>query len=143
MKTIFGALLFFLTSATLFGQQNINTPNHPERKATLQSLRLSIEKELKQPVKFVVHALRREKNYAFFSGQVKNKLGDDIDFRKTSYRQLVIEGLFDGDATYALLKKVNGKWKVITYVIGPTDVAWSDWPDKYGVSMKLCGLEPQ
>ncbi|HPI54088.1 MAG TPA: hypothetical protein PLU10_05300 [Chitinophagaceae bacterium] len=141
MKTIRILVIFLLTAMTLHAQQNINIPNHPERKASLQSLRLSIEKELKQPVKFVVNQLRMEKNYAFFSGQVKDAQGKDIDFRKTPYRELVMNDMFDGDATYALLKKVKGVWKVVTYVIGPTDVAWGDWPSKYGVSAKLCGFE--
>ena len=141
MKTLPILVIFLWATMTLRAQQNINVPNHPDRKATLQSLRLSIEKELKQPVKFVVNQLRMEKNYAFFSGQVKDAHGRDIDFRQTPYRELVMNDMFDGDATYALLKKVKGIWKVVTYVIGPTDVAWSDWPSKYGVSMKLCGFE--
>jgi hypothetical protein len=36
-------------------------------------------------------------------------------------------GVFDGDSTQALLQIKKGKWTVRTFVIGPTDVAWSGW----------------
>jgi hypothetical protein len=35
--------------------------------------------------------------------------------------------MFDGDATAALLKKRDGKWKVLQFTIGPTDVPWGCW----------------
>ncbi len=127
--------------AFAFAQQPSAKTNHPERTNILNALRKPIEKELQLEVKFVVDELNIEKNVAFFRGQVKNKLGKDIDFTKTIYNKNIEEGFFDGDATTALLKKVKGVWKVITYVIGPTDVAWADWPEKYKVSKKLCGLQ--
>lgn len=65
--------------------------------------------------------------FAFFSGQVKDTGGKDIDFRKTAYKDAVKEGMFDGDGTTALLKKSGSKWKVLAYAVGPTDVPWGCW----------------
>jgi hypothetical protein len=50
------------------------------------------------------------------------------------------EGWMDGDTTYALLKRENGQWRVLAHAIGPTDVAWSDWPERFGVSHDVVGL---
>lgn len=141
MKKYILLSMFIWMHAFVFAQQpNANT-KHPERANILNALRKPIEKELQQEVKFVVEDLNIENNMAFFHGQVKNKLGKDIDFTKTVYNKEIKEGFFDGDGTTALLKKVKGVWKVVTYVIGPTDVAWADWPEKYKVSKKLCGLQ--
>lgn len=141
MKKIILLSLLMCVHVFVNAQQSIAKTNHPERTNILNALRKPIEKELHLEVKFVVEELNIEHNMAFFRGQVKNKLGKDIDFTKTVYNKNIEEGFFDGDGTTALLKKVKGVWKVITYVIGPTDVAWADWPDKYKVSKKLCGLQ--
>lgn len=51
-----------------------------------------------------------------------------IDFKKTHYKELIDQGVFDGDSLYALLKQDSKKkWVMKTFVIGPTDVAWSGW----------------
>ncbi len=75
----------------------------------------------------VVDKLVMKSGFAYFHGRAKDSLGKDIDFTKTAYKQAVKDGLFDGDTAVALLKKTAGKWKVLTHVIGPTDVAWACW----------------
>lgn len=66
-------------------------------------------------------------DFAYYAGEVRDESGQEIDFRKTAYKEAVDDGIFDGPGTNALLKKVRGKWKVLTYVIGPTDVPWGCW----------------
>jgi hypothetical protein len=39
-------------------------------------------------------------------------------------------GAFD-DSIVALLQQVGGKWRVVQYVIGATDVPYVDWDKKY------------
>lgn len=46
------------------------------------------------------------------------------------YQDAVDSGAFD-DGIVALLRKVNGKWTVVQYVIGATDVPYVDWDKKY------------
>lgn len=130
-----------LSGYIIQAQTDLSHTNKPLRTLLLNTLRVPIEKELKQPVRFVVDVLKVEGEYAFFRGNTKDAFGKDIDFSKTTYRELLEQGFFDGDATAALLKKVNGKWSVMTYVIGPTDVAWANWSDEYHAPAVLFGID--
>ncbi len=76
-------------------------------------------------------------NYAFLKGRVKNAQGKEIDFRKTVFKEAVDEGVFDGDDIFALLKKVNGKWKHVEHAIGPTDVVYVCLANQYQASKEL------
>lgn len=97
------------------------------RKTILDTLRPSVEKDLKQKVVFKVSQLRVYGEWALvFAETVKPDL-KPIDFKKTHYREDLEQGMFDGPSTFALLRKSKGKWVVRTFCIGPTDVAWSNW----------------
>jgi len=53
----------------------------------------------------------------------------------TRYQVLLRQGDLDGgrDApVYALLRLKGGAWRVLTFVLGPTDVAYADWWSRYG-----------
>ncbi|MBK7996108.1 MAG: hypothetical protein IPK14_22850 [Blastocatellia bacterium] len=63
-------------------------------------------------------------------GQPQGVDGKAIDYKVTPYREALEEGLFD-DGICALLHKEAGKWKVVVYVIGATDVAWDGWDKEY------------
>ena len=102
-------------------------PNHPLRKPLLDALRPRIEADLKQKVLFRVTKLRVLGNFAFAECEPRTPADKPIDFKKTRYKTEIEQGVFDGAATFALLKKINGRWKAVAHVIGPTDVAWSDW----------------
>lgn len=141
MKTFLLCTFLMLSGYIIQAQTDLSHTNKPLRTLLLNTLRVPIEKELKQPVRFVVGVLKVEGEYAFFRGNTKDALGKDIDFSKTTYRELLEQGFFDGDATAALLKKVNGKWSVMTYVIGPTDVAWANWSDEYHAPAVLFGID--
>lgn len=98
-----------------------------ERTALLEALKQKLQPGLRQKPKLVVTKLTVMSGYAYFAGRAKASDGKDIDFRKTAYKEDVEQGVFDGDGTNALLKKTGGKWKVLAYVIGPTDVPWGCW----------------
>lgn len=141
MKTFLLCTFLMLTGFTIQAQTDLSKSNKPLRTLLLNTLRVPIEKELKQPVRFVVSVLSVQGDFAFFRGNTKDANGKDIDFSKTTYRELLEQGFFDGDATAALLKKVNNKWTLITYVIGPTDVAWANWSDEYHAPAVLFGID--
>lgn len=97
------------------------------RKAVLDGLRPTIEKDLNQKVVFKVSQIRVYDGWALvFARPLKPDLSA-IDFKKTHYKALIDEGLFDGDSTFALLRLSKGKWVTKAFAIGPTDVAWSNW----------------
>ncbi|WP_309720620.1 hypothetical protein [Armatimonas sp.] len=102
-------------------------PKHPLRKPLLDALRPRIEGDLKQPVLFRVTKLQVLGDFAFVVCEPRTPADKPIDFKKTRYRSEIEQGVFDGATTYALLKKAGGKWKAVEHVIGPTDVAWSNW----------------
>jgi hypothetical protein len=46
--------------------------------------------------------------------------------------------MLDGSGrTYALLRRQDGEWRVIDHAVGPTDVAWADWPQRHGAPASL------
>jgi hypothetical protein len=109
----------------------------PLRRTLLNTLRPSIEDELNQPVQFMVDRLRVQGDWAFYAGSVQQPNGRPIDFSKTRYASALENGVFDGPGTFALLRRTAGVWRVVTFVVGPTDVAYLAWPDEHGAPMRL------
>ena len=101
-----------------------------ERKAILDALRVPVEKHLKQQVIFKIDHLKAQNNWAFLTGRPQNSDGSVIDYTNTVYQDAVDSGAFD-DGIVALLRKVKGKWTVVQYVIGATDVPYVDWDKEY------------
>jgi hypothetical protein len=101
-----------------------------ERKAIVDALRSPVEKRLKQPVIFKIDHLKAQGKWAFLSGRPQTSDGSEIDYTGTVYEDAVDSGAFD-DGIVALLRNVNGKWTVVQYVIGATDVPYVDWDKKY------------
>lgn len=104
-------------------------PGTKLRKAVLDGLRPSIEKDLNQKVIFVVSKIRVYDGWAFVQCRPVTPKSKPIDFKKTKYRDRLEDGTFDGDTTFALLRLKNGKWAVKDFVIGPTDVYWIGWTE--------------
>ncbi len=104
--------------------------NSPERKAILDALRVPVEKQLKQPVIFKVDQLSVQKGFAFVRAYPQKPDGSALDYSGTVYQEAIDAGAFD-EGVIGLLKTVNGKWRVLQYVLGATDVPWVDWDKKY------------
>ena len=102
----------------------------PERKAIVDALRIPVEKKLKQSVIFKIDHLKVQDGWAFLTGAPQKPDGGAIDYRGTAYQEAVNAGAFD-NGVVALLRNVNGKWKVIQYVIGATDVPYVEWDKTY------------
>lgn len=110
-----------------------------ERKAITDALRVPVEKKLKQSVVFNIDHLKVQDDWALLLGAPRKPNGDRIDYRKTVYAEAKRAGMFD-DNISALLHKVRGRWTVVKYVIGATDVAYIGWDEKYGAPS---GIFPQ
>ncbi len=111
---------------------DVYTPDKgsPERKAILDSLRVPVEKKLKQTLVFKVDHLKVQNGWAFLLATPQKPDGTAPDYHGTVYQQAVDAGAFD-NGIVALLHNVDGKWKVINYVIGATDVPYVDWDKTY------------
>lgn len=112
-------------------------PGSPLRKAILDGLRPTIEKDLKMPVEFVVKKLNVIGDWAFLDADVQKKGGGKIDFRKTKYAPELRAETFGGPTTFALMKKKGKVWKPLAWVIGPSDVAYASWAKEYGAPRAL------
>jgi hypothetical protein len=102
-----------------------------ERKAILDALRVPVEKELGQAVVFKVSTFSAMGSWAFLYGRPLQPSGKAVDYTHTPYIEAIAGGAFD-DGVSALLKLEGGRWRVVTYNIGATDVAWYDWDKRYG-----------
>lgn len=140
--TVRGRMLTVMLACAL-GTAGTTAPRSPEpkvgtaqRRAILNAVRAPVEKELKQKVRFRVDHLRSDGEWAFFFGAPQLASGRAPDYRKTRYREAVAAGAFDNGVS-ALLRKRRGRWQLLTYVLGATDVPWEGWPKRYGAPRRL------
>lgn len=114
-------------------------PGSAERKEILDDLRPTIERDLGQKVLFRVKTLSVQEGFAFLEVAALTPSGIPIDYSKTHYRKQMDEGVFDNtDApVIALMRYSKGAWRVATFVIAPTDVAYAGWWQKYGAPRSL------
>jgi len=112
----------------------------PERKAIVDALRIPVKRQLKQDLIFKIDHLKVERGWAFLLGVPQRPDGSTIDYTGTVYHEAVDAGAFD-DGIVALLRNVSGKWRVVQYVIGATDVPYVDWDTKYRAPRGIFKLE--
>jgi hypothetical protein len=121
------ALIF---SVPAFSQVHTPEKGSVERKAILDALRIPIERELKQPIVFAANNFNVLDNWAFIGGEPQLPGGGKPDYRRTPYQRAVAADMFDNNF-FAILKRTAGRWRVVTYRIGCTDVCYSDWWRRY------------
>ena len=121
-------------------RSELHTPERgsEERKAIMDALRLPVEKKLRQQVIFKVDHLKVQNGWAFLIGKPQRLDGTPVDYSDTVYRNAVGAGAFD-DGIVALLHDAGGKWKMVQYVIGATDVPYVDWDKKYHAPKAIFG----
>ena len=126
-------LLILVTAAPFVrAQDGTTTPaaGSPERKAIADALRAPVERELKQKVIFKIESLKLKGDWAFLRGVPQRPDGGEVNYDSTPYKQRIEDGVFD-DGVVALLRKRAGKWQVVKYVIGATDVPYVTWDKDY------------
>lgn len=129
------AFSFFVILAFAFSvaAQGVYTPEKgsAERAAILSALRVPIEIDLKQKVQFSIDNFRVQGAWAFLSGEPQSAAtGGRPNYRGTKYQSAINDGIFDNNF-FAVLRKTGGKWKVVTYAIGCTDVCYATWWKDY------------
>jgi hypothetical protein len=97
-----------------------------------------VQNKLKKDVIFKIDHLKVKDGWAFMRGVPQQPGGVAMDYRGTVYAQAQKDGVFD-DWICALLRKRNGKWQVVRYVIGATDVAWEGWDRQYRAPKAIFG----
>lgn len=119
-----------LAAAVIAHGQGVYTPEKgsAERAAILDALRVPVEKSLKQRIVFVTDNFKVQGTWAFVSGEPTTPSGGRPNLKGTAWQGS--EDLFD-DNFFGLLRKRNGKWRVVEYALGCTDVCYSHWWRKY------------
>jgi hypothetical protein len=132
LRRILSALVLTITVATLVVAQSAHTPGKgsQERKVILDALRVPVERDLKQKIVFVAENFNVQGNWAYIGGIPQGANGGSPDYSRTRYADAKESGAFDNNF-FALLKKTAGKWRVVTYAIGCTDVCYVDWWRRY------------
>ena len=130
-KTLFIFSIDLIFACSAFAQ-NVRTPakNSKERTAILNALRVPVEKELKQKVQFAIQTIKVQGIWAFVNGEPQDLAGGEPNYKITKYKEVFEDGTFDNNFQ-ALLKKTGGKWRVVTFAIGCTDVCWLGWDEEF------------
>ena len=98
-------------------------PAPAERKAVLDALRPAVEARLGPDVEFVVAHLRIEGGWAFVIADPQRKGGKPIDGWAIFGEHF---DNMDGLRTEAVLRRTKGRWRVVDWGIGATDVWYCD-----------------
>jgi hypothetical protein len=107
-------------------------PRGAEHKAILDAVRLPVTNVLKQPVDFVVEKILVSGPWAFVIATPNGQKGKAIPWQSIPACR--------GDVSHlvgALLRHERSGWKVRALAVCPTDVAWADWPTRYGAPQEL------
>ena len=110
--------------------------NDPARAAILSSAVAPAEGELHQSVMLQVKQLRVLGEWAFVHAAMQGPGGQPVSYTGTRYQEAAEHG-HKSNKYAALLKRRDNTWHVEAYVIGPTDVAWQDWAQRYGAPQGL------
>jgi len=110
----------------------------PERDAMVAALTPLASEDIGIPVALEVSAKRTEGDWGWIVAQPWTPEGAQIDWSTTRHASRAENGVMDGaGTTYALLRRQDGQWTVVAFTVGPTDVAWADWPQRYGAPASL------
>ncbi|MCB1439602.1 MAG: sel1 repeat family protein [Nitratireductor sp.] len=113
-------------------QQKYYTPakGTAERSAIMDAARVPINSELGQQVIFVVDQLRTDGRWVFLQANPRKPDGTQINWNATQFAGAWRADTMS-DVVMVLLENRNGIYRVVDYVIGPTDVYWYNWVDTY------------
>ena len=116
MRRLVAALAAFALTATAALAATFTSPGPgtPERKAILDVLRPAVERELGvRPIEFVVEEIRVGGGWAFVRANPQRKGGGAIRNPDPN---------MDGVHTEAFLQRQGGRWVLVEYGVGSTDV---------------------
>ncbi len=137
-KNIISAAILVFSLGIGVSAQTVYTParGSAERKAILDALRVPVERDLKQKIVFNAQDFNVMGTWAFVSGDPQTPTGGRPNYRGTRYWDAVQDDMFDNNF-FALLRKSSGKWRVVTYAIGCTDVCYADWWQRYRAPRRI------
>lgn len=131
------AVAMVLASAAL--AQELPGKGSPLRTQLLDAARPAFVAETGGPVEFVVRRLAVLGNWAFGDVSLRRPGGQPIDWTRTKFAQDLQQDMFNPGYAFFLLKRGGGSWQVAEISVGPTDVVWDWWRQKYNIPGTLFG----
>ncbi len=132
------------TDAPAMGASTMVAAGGPETADAVQSKLASLSAtiigdDLHQAVQVRVEGFRVEGDWAFIKVLPLTTSGQFIDFATTPYADDAADDMIDGHGTSYLLfqRKPKTGWSKVEYALGPTDVAWENWPEQFGFPASL------
>ena len=114
-------------------------PGSPAGEAIVAPAVAALATELGKPATLAVETVNVSGPWAFLYGGIRGADGQPFDFRGTPLAEGAAEGFVS--RTYAALLNHRGdRWTVTEQAVGPTDVAWQDWPQRYGAPASLIAI---
>jgi len=111
-------------------------PGTQLRKSILDVARQPAEQQLGREVKFRVWRLAVDGPWAFLFAEMQGSDGKPVEYTGTALAQAAREGGVSR-AFAALLHRAGSRWSITASAVGPTDVAWQNWPKEYGAPAQL------
>lgn len=102
---------------------SVPPPGSAERKSLIGALRPAVERRLGKNVEFKVTLIRIQRDWAFVIADPQRPGGRPIDGWKIFGEHF---GNMDGLRVDAILRRRAGRWGVVDYAIGATDVWYCD-----------------
>jgi hypothetical protein len=128
--------LAFCTAAAPAAAQMTPPRGSPLRAELMDTLRPTVMAEIGGPIEFVVTDLRVMDQWAYAHVRPQRPGGAPIDWNRTKYRQDMALGTMS-DGVMALLYRDGARWRIVEYVIGPSDVAWDGWRQERHLPRRL------
>ncbi|HRE44814.1 MAG TPA: hypothetical protein PKY87_12710 [Terricaulis sp.] len=140
MRALVLALALAACSQPASAPQNPPAPPSPEAatQSLVDALTPVLAADIGQPVALTPSQTRIMDEWGWLVAHPAQASGAAIDWSQTKYAENAEAGVLDGDGvTYALLRQEAGQWRVVEFIVGPTDVAWADWPARHGAPEAL------
>lgn len=138
------AILFTLAIGLAACTQAPTVPEAPaasaedQTAALVEALTPTVSELIGQPISLETHRISVMGDWAWLVATPRQPDGAPLDWAATSFASAHENGVLGSDgATYALFKREGETWRVVDYVVGPTDVAWVDWPARHGAPEAL------
>ncbi len=106
------------------------------RAGLMDAARVPIQVEIGRKVIFVVSVLNSDGKWAYLQAEPRNLDGSKINWSTTPFAREMRIGVMS-DVAMVLMQNTGSGWRVVDHVMGPTDVYWYGWLDRYGLSEKL------
>jgi hypothetical protein len=101
----------------------------------LDAARPAFVAETGGPIEFVVRRLAVWGDWAFGDISLRRPGGQPIDWTRTKFAEDLRQDMFSPG--YA--RRTNGAWSIAEISVGPTDVVWDWWRQKYNIPGALFG----